>query len=58
MTEKQLSYNDYNAIDARQSQVIAIMEVIIDHPELPAHIANALWGAVTLLQQANKKLNE
>ena len=54
---KELKYHTYNTIDARKHQAIAIMEIVIDHPETPKHTANALWGAVTLLQQANKELN-
>ncbi len=47
----------YNTIDARHAQVIAIMEIVIDHPETLKPTQDALWGAVTLLQMANRELN-
>ncbi len=53
-----MNYHQYNTIDARHAQVRAIMEAVIDHPELPPHLANALWGAVTLLQLADVELED
>jgi len=52
-----ISYKAFNNIDAKIAQAKAIVEICLEHDEVPENIGNALWAAADLLSQANKELN-
>ena len=47
-----IEYTAYNTIDARISQASAVLQSVMESPELQPHHCSALWAADELLQLA------
>ena len=52
-----IDYKRYNLIDERLCQSYAMLDAVIENPELPRHLQNALWGVRELVRQAREALD-